>query len=622
MVEKKIAIFEEINSAYYPLIKKYLRDNFIIYYFKKDKKLQHIESNKIIDISKMIFDFSLTRWAAFNAHENVDYFFDKYYSSTPSLKLMKNLLNFPKIEDMYKKEILFKIERIYNLELKINDILKNHENINDIHFISFKNFKIHADKKTLLKPEIKIIQARNLGVEVKNLQNKLKKTLLLCAPVYRFLNKTKKITRKQKRKKFKIGITIDHPKNIFLMKYYTETIFIDDKELPKKDVLFIDEKGEINVKDYKERDYNYTRLIKDKETISWDLFWNKIIKLFLPIWTKTFFLSLFEDTVIIDINYKILSDYIKWNIFTDNYNVTNYVKRGTPDNISKIHILSQSNTKTWFIFPNNFARDVHTDWDEQMKNITFLSFIYYDNAAVYGNLVMRHFQKQRNFIKKYYKVGVMPSQIVCELQEGKLKSELPMLIEKKKLPKKIIGVFDTYFADHIYQKAKDGIKFGNDILKLLDEYPDIGIIFKAKKELKITPYLVPVYNKLKNHERCIFLARYDPKGISAPEVIAISDITISTAYTSSAAEALGAKKKAIYYDVVGKDLGDKYYFNKYPNLVAHSYEELKKLINYWLYDSTDEDFEKFLDTYVKDEIDPYLDGKALTRLRNLLMEDN
>jgi hypothetical protein len=53
--------------------------------------------------------------------------------------------------------------------------------------------------------------------------------------------------------------------------------------------------------------------------------------------------------------------------------------------------------------------------------------------------------------------------------------------------------------------------------------------------------------------------------------------------------------------------------------VAHNYEELKKLVNYWLYEVTDKEFDNFLNKYVKNEIDPYLDGKALTRLRKLLM---
>lgn len=74
-------------------------------------------------------------------------------------------------------------------------------------------------------------------------------------------------------------------------------------------------------------------------------------------------------------------------------------------------------------------------------------------------------------------------------------------------------------------------------------------------------------------------------------------------------------KKAIYYDVTGKHIGDNYYYNRFPNLVAHNYEELKRLINYWLYEITDQEFNNFLNRYVKDELDPYLDSKAISRLQ-------
>ena len=82
------------------------------------------------------------------------------------------------------------------------------------------------------------------------------------------------------------------------------------------------------------------------------------------------------------------------------------------------------------------------------------------------------------------------------------------------------------------------------------------------------------------------------------------------------------RKRAIYYNVAGDDIGDNYYFNRFPNFVAHSYEELKQLVHYWLNEVTDEEFNDFLNTYVKGEIDPYLDGKAISRLRKLLMEIN
>ena len=109
--------------------------------------------------------------------------------------------------------------------------------------------------------------------------------------------------------------------------------------------------------------------------------------------------------------------------------------------------------------------------------------------------------------------------------------------------------------------------------------------------------------------------------IFSTEVIALSHLVISAVYTSTTAEALGAKIKAIYYDVAGTDIGDHYYFNKFPNLVAHNYEELKKLVKYWLYEVTEEQFENFLNKYVKGEIDPYLDGKAIERLQALILKE-
>jgi len=404
------------------------------------------------------------------------------------------------------------------------------------------------------------------------------------------------------------------------MNYYTETMFIDDVELPKEDILFIDENGSKNIEGYKKRGWKFTRLLDDRETLSSNLFWNKIVTHFLPVWFKTFFLSLFREPYFIDTKRRILQDYILWNIFLDCYQIENYLRKLLPDSISKISILQQYDVKTWFVFQDNTAHDYHLDWSPDKKNVTLFSFMYYDTAVVYGNIIERFFRKHRNFIKDYVKVGVIYSQLATQLKEGGLHSPLPAIIKNKKFPKEIVGVFDASPSDLGPIKIKDGIRFWNDILRLLEDFPDIGILARPVYLPEQSPYYIPLYDKLKNHPRCLLLCRYDAGGISAAEVIAFSNFVISCAYTSPSAEALGAKKKAIYYDVAGQDIGDKYYYNRYPNFVAHSYEELKKLTNYWLYEVTDKEFEGFLDKYVKDEIDPYLDGKALTRLRKLLME--
>lgn len=623
---EKIVFFEMIDAAYGALVDKYLKNDFIIYFFKIDEKFinrakikQYIKSEKLLDTSGIIFKYELYRQASFLAHENVDAIFEKYFSSSPSIKYMQKLLDCPYIVNMYKKELLLYLEKLYEIELKINGISSS-KGANDIHFIPRRDLVIHADDSSPLLDNVKIINYKNFKVHIDKCLRKAKFTIFLLYPIYRFFKKIKRVSDNKCAKKFKVGITIEnHPRSIFLMNYLTETFYIHEKEFPKDEVLFIDENLDKNVKEYKKRELQYTNLIEDREVISTALFWEKIVRDFFPAWLRSVYFSLSEEPLIVKTNSKILSDYIIWNIFTDNYLINNYARRMLPDNISKIHILSQNNIKTWFIFPDNSSTAFHLDWNESKKNQTLHSFMYYDNAIIYGNIVERYFKIHRNFIKKYIKNGVFFSQIVYKLREGKSKSDLPSFLEQKHFPKRIIGVFDTTYADFGPMKINDGIRFAEDILKLLQDFPDIGIVFKAIKEPALTPYLIPLYEKLKNHERCVFFYRYNKEGVSSPEVIAVSDVVISAAYTSPSAEALGARKKAIYYDVAGHEIGDKYYYNRYPNFVAHNYGELKNLVNYWLNEVTDREFEDFLNTYVKDEIDPYLDGRALTRMRKLLM---
>ena len=639
ILKERIVFFETVSALYNALIGKYLKEGSTLYFFKSDKNFisrdnvrQLVESGKPIDASSIIFKYELYRQAAFFAHENVDILFEKYFSKSPSIKNMIGLMDFPDIVNMYKKELLLNLEGIYETELKINEILKSAETLREVHFVPEGDFDIHSDGSSPLEKNVRIVRYSNLKIRLKNIFERLfaddfkspKKGLLsLFYPMYLFFKKFGGISNNKTLKKFKIGITITrHPRSIFGMNYLTEPVFIDDTELKKEDVLFIDENGLKDIEGYKKRNWNFTRILDERETISPDFLYNKFLKSFLPVWFRTIFVSLCKEPFFIGTKRRILQDYILWNMFIENYKIDSYARRMLPDNISKIHILRKSGVKTWFIFPDNTSIDYHLDWDKLTRNQTLFSFMYYDSAIVYGNQVESFFKKHRNFIKKYIKNGIFFSQIIRELQQGKLKSVLPSLMKEKHLPDTVIGVFDITYVDRGPVKIKDGIKFGNDILKLLEDFPDIGIVFKAVKWPEEVPYLNEIYDKLNNHPRCLLFYMWSKEGISASEVIAVSDFVVSCAYTSPSAEALGAKKKAIYYDVAGTDIGDRYYFNNFPNFVAHNYEELKKLVRYWLYEVTDEKFEDFLNNYVKDEIDPYIDCNALTRVRKLLMGED
>jgi polysaccharide biosynthesis PFTS motif protein len=633
---QKIVFFEELSEAYDSIVNTYLKKGISVYYFKindryrkKNKIRKSLKSKKIVDISQIYFEYSLYKKAISYSLKNLDLIFEKFFLSTPSIEYLSKLLVFPKIMALYKKELLLFLVNIYEIELKINEILKNNTQ-QEIYFIPKKGFDIHIDNSSLINSNVQIINYTNFRIKIKevftrifidNLKSPKKGIIPLFYPVYLFFRKFKGISNNIKLQEFKVGITIpSSSRTIFSTNYLIETIIINPSELPKEQVLFIDENGRKNIAGYEKRGFNYTRLRDDREFISFDLFWNKILKCFFPVWFKIVILSLSKEPNFIDTKRRILQDYLLWNIFSESYKISNYVKVLLPDTSSKIHILSQYGAKTWLIYPDNGIADYHLDHEESLENDAIHSLCYYDNLIIYGDIVERWFKKHRNKFQKYVKTGVLYSQVVQEIQDGKLKSVLPRILKNKKMPNKIIGVFDTSYGDSTPLRKKDAIQFGNDMLKLLNEFQNLGIVFKAKKEFELNTFLISVYNKLKHHERCIFFARGDKEGISAPEVIAVSDLVISAIYTSPTAEALAARKKAIYYDASGKSIGDKYYYNRYPKFVAHNFKELKKLVNYWLYGVTDEEFNNFLNTYVKDEIDPYLDGKALSRLRNMLME--
>ena len=190
-----------------------------------------------------------------------------------------------------------------------------------------------------------------------------------------------------------------------------------------------------------------------------------------------------------------------------------------------------------------------------------------------------------------------------------------------------LAFFDSSYLPNSISTLEDGVTFYQCLLKLLEEFPDILAIVKEKKaeETVLKVYenfggtsdifyeqYQPALAELRKHPRCCVTGyKGDPS-----EVIAMSDLTITYAFSSSTLEALCAGKKAIFFDTSNRWRGCRY--DKIPNLVAHNYDELKELIHYWLYEVTDKNFEDFLNTYVRDEIDLYSDGKAVTRFRQLL----
>jgi polysaccharide biosynthesis PFTS motif protein len=194
---------------------------------------------------------------------------------------------------------------------------------------------------------------------------------------------------------------------------------------------------------------------------------------------------------------------------------------------------------------------------------------------------------------------------------------------------KIIAFFDTSFVDTIggVTTFEDGLGFYQDILRLIQENEDILVIIKPSKDENyfVSPddnwsapengaKIVRLWETLKSDPR----VSWEGSSGDVLGIIGMSDLVVTHCMSSPTAEALGARKKAVWYESGQKHQGVMY--GQIPGLIAHGYEELRERVDYLLYQITDREYEEYLDQYVRGRIESHLDGLALTRFRKLLQE--
>ena len=182
----------------------------------------------------------------------------------------------------------------------------------------------------------------------------------------------------------------------------------------------------------------------------------------------------------------------------------------------------------------------------------------------------------------------------------------------------MLSCFDSTYSRNGVTSYTEGLTFAKHLLELADEYPDIYIILKEKKDRSIHytldpilgPKLLEIYNEMDSHPRIKICSNQ----VDASELISVSDMVVSFPFTSTTFEALSTNKPAIWHDPMG------YYRNtvygKAGGVVTHSYQELKTKVM--------EIKEMKAGTYQNPMpmnsplMDPYRDGKAIDRFRDLL----
>jgi len=182
MASKKLIFFEEIDIVFCSLAEKYLNDGCKVYFFKINPSYKkkawiqkYLETGKLIDISKMVFDYVLSREAAFYAFENIDAVFASCLSKSYSIKNMGKLLKISDfdVENVYKQKIIIDLENDYLTELKINEIVKN-ERPDEVYFFPQYNVGKHIVGSSILMDNVKILKNNSIVWKLKKILERSK----------------------------------------------------------------------------------------------------------------------------------------------------------------------------------------------------------------------------------------------------------------------------------------------------------------------------------------------------------------------------------------------------------------------------------------------------------------
>jgi len=647
-MKNRIIVFEEIEKTSKFTVDWYLLQKAKVYYYRiaspsKEEPWikRYIEQHLICSIEENhnILGLAVGLYPDL-AYANVDKIFASF-EDDEIVKRLAGLYDGEAVFDVFKKNLLGYLQRFYYLNFVI-DKLSNIFPGEEIYFIptlkkdGYRNISLNTHEFNIIKDLILkngafcledngvkfprwfacISAIHQTGVFIKI---RLQITgFILWAAAISFLNSFRR--RKNARSSYKFGIMIISPARQFANNVQKVDFLIDENNIKKEDVLFISWKklsGQ-NRDHMRQKGLDFADGLLNRITTAAYL---KIVSTNLRLLAES--LKPGRRSFILESAQLLFTCHAMWHSFSDTHEITNLVSYCDfgPQSLARNIVLSKKGVKTWyytdaFNFTNLFISDGNAN------NVPFYSSIIgllnYDYFVSWSDDLISYFKIHTRRIKNFINIGCLWSSHVKAIRDGAIRSDLLNILDKRgfKSGHKLVSVFDSTYADYTVTPYEHGIEFLKGIYRLAEEVPDIFIVYKEKKPRTVikrdSKEMLHWIMKLERHPRCYLpLAR-----MNTSEAIAFSDLVISFPFTSTTFEALCARKKALYYDASGKFHGT--FYDQVPGLVCHDYEELLSRVKELLYSTTSEEYDRYLEQFIKGRMEPYLDSDALSRFRKVL----
>lgn len=281
--------------------------------------------------------------------------------------------------------------------------------------------------------------------------------------------------------------------------------------------------------------------------------------------------------------------------------------------------------QTWYFTLAIGGGYIYTDGPE--ADHRFWAYQNADHFVTAGRQLVEYHRRHRQRVRCYHAVGNIWSELVLKVERRVGRDALRRQWFGDRVGGgKVVSWFDTSFveADTSPSTYGEAIAWYGDIERFLEEFDKVFVVVKPSKDEwyfvdESTQWahplgrpLMEIWARLRAHPRVHFAGHEgDPTSI-----IAGSDLTITFCFSSVTADALGAARRAIWYEPDhrwGNAL-----FSRAPGLVAHGYAELSRRARALLYEVTESEDAAYLDRHVRGLVEEYLDGGGLTRFRALL----
>lgn len=315
-------------------------------------------------------------------------------------------------------------------------------------------------------------------------------------------------------------------------------------------------------------------------------------------------------------------NYFRWKNVLEKVDIRHFITHCDfgISHISRNIALNQAGVQTWYFTDSmNHFNNFQEDLSVFNRRHPFWTYLCYDNFVTWSAFIADYFKSHSESFNKTHIVGCLWSEhIVNKLRARQLK----VGISSKEMDNKfIIAVYDTTYSRNSFTSYLEGIAFAEHILRLTDEFYSIHILFKEKKDRNIHSAMDPangqkllnLYNLMSEHPNITFYSDQDDSSL----LMSLSDMVISFPFTSTTFEALSVNKPAIWHDSMGLYRNTPY--GKTNGITTHTYEELKNLVTK-IKNLGQNEYKNPIPTS-SPLLDPYRDGKAIERFRDLLISN-